>query len=104
MRVCVCVCVYMCVCVCVCVCVCGVCVCVRACVRTCVRACMCVCVCVVSAPRLLITSSAMWHIWTQNDWLNEFYSCYVATLQSLLLMDVALALVRAINTNPVRVS
>ena len=45
--------------------------------------CMCVCVRVrtyVSAcppPRLLITSGV---IWTSYDWLNKFYSCYMATV------------------------
>ena len=37
---------------------------------------ICVCVCV-SAPRLLITSGV---IWTPYDWLNKFYSCYMATV------------------------
>ena len=37
--------------------------------------CMCVCVSV-SAPRLLITSGMMW---TPYDWVNKFYSFYMAT-------------------------
>ena len=37
--------------------------------------CVCVCVCVCPPPRLLITSSM---IWTPYDWLNKFYSCYMA--------------------------
>ena len=57
--------------VCLCVCVC-VCVCVRVCV--CVYVCVCVCVCL--PPRLLITSDK---IWTTYDWLNKFYSFYMAT-------------------------
>ena len=36
--------------------------------------CVCVFVCV-SALRLLITSGV---IWTPYDWLNKFYSCYMA--------------------------
>ena len=54
-----------------------VCVCVCVCVYVCV--CVCVCVCAricVSAPRLLITSGV---IWTSYDWLNKFYSFYMAT-------------------------
>ena len=35
---------------------------------------MCVFVCV-STLRLLITSGVMW---TLYDWLNKFYSCYMA--------------------------
>ena len=38
--------------------------------------CVCVCVCV-STLRLLITSGV---IWTPYDWLNKFYSCYMATV------------------------
>ena len=37
---------------------------------------MCVCVCV-STPRLLIINGM---IWTSYDWLNKFYSCYMATV------------------------
>ena len=57
--------------------------------------------CVCPAPRLLITSGM---IWTPYDWLNKFYSFYMATLVSILSMDVALALVRIMKTNPIRVS
>ena len=46
-------------------------------------ACVCVhvCVCVFVCPllRLLITSGMMWCVWTLYDWLNKFYSCYMAT-------------------------
>ena len=57
-------------------------VCVCACVCVCV--CMCVCMCV-STPRLLITSGMMWHdIWTPYDWLNKFYSCYMATVVTII--------------------
>ena len=38
---------------------------------------MCVCVFVCPPPRLLITSGV---IWTPYDWLNKFYSCYMATI------------------------
>ena len=40
---------------------------------------MCVCVC--PAPRLLITSGM---IWTPYDWLNKFYSFYMATLVNIV--------------------
>ena len=36
---------------------------------------MCVCVC--PRPRLLITSGV---IWNSYDWLNKFYSCYMAAV------------------------
>ena len=43
--------------------------------------CVCVCVCVSPSPRLLITGGVIWHmIWTLYDWLNKFYSCYMATV------------------------
>ena len=38
---------------------------------------MCLCVCVCPPLRLLITSAV---IWTPYDWLNKFYSCYMATV------------------------
>ena len=38
--------------------------------------CLCVCVCL-SASRLLITSGV---IWIAYDWLNKFYSGYMATV------------------------
>ena len=34
-------------------------------------------VCVCPPPRLFITSGV---IWTPCDWLNKFYSCYMATV------------------------
>ena len=34
-------------------------------------------VCVCPRPRVLITSGV---IWTSYDWLNKFYSCYMATV------------------------
>ena len=42
---------------------------------------MCVCVCVRPAPRLLIISGM---IWTTYDWLNKFYSFYMAILVSIV--------------------
>ena len=39
--------------------------------------CVCVCLCVCPPPRLLITSGV---IWTSYNWLNKFYSCYMATV------------------------
>ena len=41
---------------------------------------MCVFVCV-STSRLSITSGM---IWTPYDWLNKFYSCYMATLVGIV--------------------
>ena len=38
---------------------------------------VCVCMCVCPPPRLLITSGVMW---TTYDWLNKFYSSYMATV------------------------
>ena len=42
----------------------------------CVRVSVCVCL----PPRLLITNGV---IWTIYNWLNKFYSCYVATAVSV---------------------
>ena len=39
--------------------------------------CVCVCLCVCPPLRLVITSGI---IWTSYDWLNKFYSCYMATV------------------------
>ena len=80
-SVCLCMCVSMCVSVSVCLCLCEcVCICVSVCLCVCVFACMCVCVCVCvhPPPRLLITSGVMWHDMNPIDWLNKFYSCYMA--------------------------
>ena len=44
----------------------------------CVHVCTHVCV---SAPRLLIISGV---IWTQYDWLNKFYSLYIASIVSIV--------------------
>ena len=41
-----------------------------------------VCVCVCLHPRLLITSGM---IWTSYDWLNKFYSCYMATIVIIVI-------------------
>ena len=44
---------------------------------------MCVCVCLRMSlpPRLLITSGM---IWTPYDWLNKFYSFYVAAVVGIV--------------------
>ena len=52
--------------------------CLRVCVCVCVCVCMCACVC--PPPRLLITSGVMWRDMDPYDWLNKFYSCYMATV------------------------
>ena len=62
--------------------------------------CVFVCVCV-SAPRLLITSDM---IWTSYDWLNKFYSFYMAPAVVIDSRGVALELKRIIETNPIGVS
>ena len=58
-------------------------VCECVCVSACVYVCVCVCehVCVPPPLRLLITSST---IWTPQDWLNNFYSFYLATVVNLI--------------------
>ena len=43
----------------------------------CADVCMCMCPPARPPPRLLIISGV---IWTPCDWLNKFYSCYVATV------------------------
>ena len=48
------------------------------CVFACMCVCVCVCVCVGLPPRLLITSGVMWHDIDPIDWLNKFYSRYMA--------------------------
>ena len=45
--------------------------------RACVCVCLCVCMCVCPCPRLLITSGV---IRTSYNWLNKFYSCYMAII------------------------
>ena len=40
--------------------------------------CACLCVCV---GRLLITSDV---IWTPYNWLNKFYSCYMANVVGII--------------------
>ena len=45
----------------------------------CMYVCTFVCVCLL--PRLLITSSM---IWTPYDWLNKFYSLYMAAIVSII--------------------
>ena len=52
---------------------------VRTSVCVCVCQCVCVFVCVCPPLRLLITNGTMWHDMDTYDWLNKFYSCYMAT-------------------------
>ena len=47
----------------------------------CMRVCVCVCVCVCPPLRLLIISGV---IWTRYDWLNKFYSCYMAIVAVII--------------------
>ena len=54
---------------------------------------MCVCL----RPRLLITSGVMW-----RD-IDKFYSCCMVTVV-VIVNGRALALVRVVDTNPLRVS
>ena len=58
-----------------------VCVCVPVCACASVCVCVCVCVCVSLPPRVLITSGMMW---TLYDWLNKFYSFYMAVIVSIV--------------------
>ena len=44
----------------------------------CVFVCVFVYVCVCPPPRLFITSGMMWRDIDPYDWLNKFYSCYMA--------------------------
>ena len=64
-----------------------------------VRVCACVCL----HPRLLITSGVIWHDMNLIRLVNKFYSCYMATVV-VSLMGVALALIRVVDTDPLRVS
>ena len=50
---------------------------------------MCVYVCLCVCQRLSITSGM---IWTSYDWLNKFYSCYMAAVVVINEMGVALEL------------
>ena len=43
-----------------------------------------VCVCLCPPPRLLIISGVMWHDMTPYDWLNKFYSCYMAIVANIV--------------------
>ena len=63
---------------------------------------VCVCVCVSLPLRLLITSGVMWRDMDPYDWLNKFYSCYMATV--VVIVNGCLELVRIVDTNPIRVS
>ena len=44
----------------------------------------------------------MWHDMDPCDWLNKFYSCYMATVV-VIVNGVALELVRVIGTNPITI-
>ena len=46
--------------------------------------CMCVFACVYPFPRLLITSGLMWLDMDPHDWLNKFYSCYMAIVVGII--------------------
>ena len=45
-----------------------------------VRTSVCVFVCVYPPPKLLIASGVTGVIWTPYDWLNKFYSRYMAVV------------------------
>ena len=69
---------------------------------------MSVCVCVsvsvcVSTPRAIIASGMMWRDMTTYDWLNKFYSCYMATIDDIT-NGCGLALILVRKTNAIRVS
>ena len=64
-----------------------------------VRVCLCMCVCVRLPPRLLITSGV---IWIPYDWLNKFYSFYVAAVVGIVSRH-GLALMRVVRTNLITV-
>ena len=42
---------------------------------------MCTCLCMCPPLRLLITSGV---IWSPYDWLNKFYSCYMASAVGII--------------------
>ena len=65
--------------------------------------CMCACMCVCPPPRLLITGGVMWRDMDPKRLAIKFYSCYVATVV-IIVHGCALALVGAVDTNPIRVS
>ena len=41
-------------------------------------------VCVCPRPKLLITNGVMWRDLTPHDWLNKFYSCFIATVAVII--------------------
>ena len=51
--------------------------------------------------RLLITSGMMW---IPCDWLNKFYSFYMAAIDGVVIVSMALAMKCIIETNLIRVS
>ena len=59
-----------------------------------------VCVCVSTPEELLLTSGV---IWTQYDWLNNFYSFYMAAVVGIISIGT-LALMHIIETNVSKVS
>ena len=73
------------------------------CVCVCVCVYLCVCVFVCPLPRLLITSGIMWHDMNPYNWLNKFYSCYMATIV-FIMNGEALALIFVTEPNPIIVS
>ena len=46
-----------------------------------VYVCFCVCVCCVFAPEVSIDQ---WRVMDPCDWLNKFYSCYIATVVGIV--------------------
>ena len=44
-----------------------------------------VCTYVCIPPRLLTTSGMMWNDMDPYNWLNKFYSCYMATVANIVI-------------------
>ena len=59
-------------------------ICVCVCMYVCVCVCVCVCLCVCLPLKLLITTGVMWCDMDPYDWLNKFYSCYMATVVGII--------------------
>ena len=63
---------------------------------------VCVYIHVYAPPlRLLIASGMMW---TPCDWLNKVYSFYMAAIDGVVIVSMALAMRCIIETNLIRVS